>query len=167
VEAIHYRRSIEITRMGCVEIAFKIDPDFANVRAAIQTVLDMTKTYAARDEYPFNVTMNVRFIHNSNCWLSPAYGEGHTCYIEVLSRVKEPHWLAFSGEIAREWLQLPHAMPHWAKEYRHIPGIVDHIKRELGDNITRFNQIKADLGVDPEHMFVNGTLRELFQPTRA
>jgi hypothetical protein len=95
-----------------------------------------------------------------------AYKEGYTCYIEVLSRAREPRWLAFSGEIAREWLQLSHALPHRAKEYRHIPNVVEHIKREMGDNIARFNQIKAALGIDPEHMFVNNTLREVFLPTR-
>ena len=32
VEAIHYRRAIEYTKMGCVEVAFKIDPSFENVK---------------------------------------------------------------------------------------------------------------------------------------
>lgn len=165
VEAIHYRRSIELFRLGCVEIAFKVDDDFANVKWAMQLVLDQTQAYAARGQYPINVTMNVRFVHNSHCWLSPAFGDGHTCYIEILSRTNQPQWEEFSGNIAREWLTLPHALPHWAKEYRHIPGVVEHIRQEMGPNIARFNQIKASLGVDPHHMFVNDTLRELFLPT--
>src|SRR5262249_32151164 len=86
VEAIHYRRGIEQFRLGCLEIALKIDRDFANVKWAIKLVLDQTRAYAARGAYPFNVTLNVRFVHRSNCWLSPAFGEGHTCYIEILSR---------------------------------------------------------------------------------
>jgi hypothetical protein len=162
MEAIHYRRSLEVAKMGCLEIAFKVDPDLSTVKAAMQVAFDMNRHYAARREYPFNVTMNTRFIHNSDCWLSPAFGEGHTCYIEVLSAADPAHWRRFSGEVGREWLTLPHALPHWAKEYKQIPGVTDHIKREMGANIARFNRIKAELKVDPDDMFVNPTLAEVF-----
>jgi hypothetical protein len=59
-------------------------------------------------------------------------------------------------------LTLPQARPHWAKEYRHIPGIVEHIKASYGDNIHRFNHIKERLQVDPAHLFVNDAMREVF-----
>lgn len=71
VEAIHYRRSIEVMRLGCVEVAFKISPDFDTVRWAMQVVFDATRAYAGRGKYPMNVTMNVRFLDSSDCWLSP------------------------------------------------------------------------------------------------
>ena len=148
--------------MGCIEVAFKTDDDFANVRDAIQMCFDVTRRYAARREYPMNVTLNVRFLHNSACWLSPAFGEGHTCYIEVLSRTKDEDWLRYSGEVGREWLALRNAMPHWAKEYAQVPGVIDHIKRQLGSNIARFNTIKADLKMDPDNTFVNTMLAEVF-----
>jgi FAD/FMN-containing dehydrogenase len=164
VEAIHYRRGIETAKMGCVEIAFTPDTAFANVQWAIRLVMEMTNAYAARGEYPMNVTLNVRFIGSSACWLSPAFGDGdgHTCYIEILSSARNHGWAQFSGEVARQWLQLPHARPHWAKEFRHIPGVIEHIRRELGPNIARFNQIKERLQVDPAHMFVNRALKEIF-----
>jgi hypothetical protein len=162
VEAIHYRRAIEYTKMGCVEVAFKIDPHFENVKWAIKEVFKQVKTYARRGEYPLNVTMTVRFINHSNCLLSPAFGEGHTCYIEILGRAKPADWKRFSGQIAQEWLTLPEAMPHWAKEWQHIPNVRQHIKSYLGENIPRFNQIKGQLQVDPTHMFVNPLLEEIF-----
>jgi UDP-N-acetylenolpyruvoylglucosamine reductase len=162
VEAIHYRRAIEYTRMGCVEVAFKIDPHFENVKWAIKEVFKQVKTYARRGEYPLNVVMNVRFINNSNCLLSPAFGGGHTCYIEILGRAKPADWKRFSGQVAQEWLTLPEAMPHWAKEFQHIPNVIQHIKSYLGENIPRFNQIKDQLQVDPTHMFVNPMLEEIF-----
>jgi D-arabinono-1,4-lactone oxidase/FAD binding domain-containing protein len=163
VEAIHYRRAIEYTRMGCVEVAFKVDPYFENVKWAIKQVFRHVKTYARRGEYPLNVVMNVRFIHNSTCWLSPAFGEGHTCYIEILSRARKPaDWKRFSGQVGRDWLTLPQARPHWAKEFQHIPDVIQHIKTSYGENIARFNQIKDQLQVDPTHMFVNPTLEEIF-----
>jgi hypothetical protein len=162
VEAIHYRRAIEYARMGCVEVAFKVDPSFENVKWAIRQVFKQVKTYARRGEYPMNVVMNVRFINNSQCWLSPAFGEGHTCYIEILSRAKQADWKRFSGQVARDWLTLPEARPHWAKEFQHIPDVIQHIKTSYGENITRFNQIKNQLQVDPDNMFVNRTLEEIF-----
>jgi hypothetical protein len=162
VEAIHYRRSIEVTKMWCVEVAFKITPDFEPVKWAMQTVFETTKAYAARGQYPMNVTMNLRFIQNSACWLSPAFGEGHTCYIEILSRTNPKAWEMFSGEVAQQWLQLPQARPHWAKQYQHIPGIIEHIKSKMGTNIAHFHGIKEQLQVDPDQMFVNTTLQEIF-----
>jgi hypothetical protein len=162
VEAIHYRRAIEVTKMGCVEVAFKIDPAFDHVKLAMQTVLDMTRVYAARGDYPFNVTMNVRFIHQSACWLSPAFGPGHTCYVEILSAQHTRGWERFSGEVAQQWFQLPQARVHWAKEFRHIPGVIEHIRRESGPQIARFNAIKERLHVDPDHLFVNDALGEVF-----
>jgi FAD/FMN-containing dehydrogenase len=162
VEAIHYRRGIENANMGCVEIAFKVDPAFENVKWAIRTVFEATNSYAARGEYPMNVTLNVRFIQSSECLLSPAYGEGHTCYIEILSSARNHGWKKFSGEVAQQWLQLPHARPHWAKEFRHIPGVIEYIQREVGPNIARFNQIKERLRLDPDQMFMNRALEEIF-----
>jgi hypothetical protein len=162
VEAIHYRRAIEYTTMGCVEVAFKVDAYFENVKWAIKQVFTRVRTYARRGEYPMNVVMNVRFINNSNCWLSPAFGEGHTCYIEILSRAKQADWERFSGQVAGDWLTLPQARPHWAKEFQHIPDVIQHIKTSYGENIARFNQIKNQLQVDPDNMFVNRTLEEIF-----
>src|SRR6185369_11133434 len=135
-----------------------------NVKWAIRQVFKRVKTYARRYEYPLNVVMNVRFINHSNCWLSPAYGEGHTCYIEILSRTKPRDWYRFSGQVAKDWLTLPQAMPHWAKEWQHIPNIMEHMQNKLGENIRHFNQIKNQLQVDPDNMFINDTLREIFLP---
>lgn len=162
VEAIHYRRSIEITAMGCVEVAFKIDnEDFSGVRFAIEEVVDAVRRWAAVGRYPMNVTLNVRFIHNSDCLLSPASGHGHTCYIEILSRTRQRDWYEFSAEVASAWLTLPRARPHWAKEHRHLPGIVEHVRAAYGAELVEFRRVRSELGVDPEDTFVNGAVGEL------
>ncbi|BAZ11757.1 FAD linked oxidase domain-containing protein [Calothrix sp. NIES-4071] len=162
VEAIHYRRSIEVTKVGCLEIAFKVDPDFENVKKAINIVLEKNREYAAKGKYPLNLTMNVRFINGSQCLLSPAFGEGHTCFIEILSRADQKEWEQFSSEVALQWLKLPKALPHWAKEFEHIPGITTHIRREMGDNINIFNDIKQRLKLDIDNIFMNDLLMKIF-----
>src|SRR5260370_8184863 len=106
--------------------------------------------------------MNVGFIENSDWWLSPAFGEGHTCYIEILSCTNARDWEQFSGEVAQRWLQLPQARLHWAKEFRHIPGVIEHIKGQMGANIARFNQIKEQLHIAHDQMFVNPALHHIF-----
>lgn len=161
VEAVHYRRSIEVARMGCLEVGFKVTPGFEGVRWAIEQVFETTARWAARGEYPINVTMNARFVHNSDCLLSPASGEGHTCYIEILGRAPAPQWEAFSAEVAAAWLTLPRARPHWAKEYRHLPGIIEHVRRAYGDDLTRFAKLRRELAVDPDDTFVNAAVAEL------
>jgi hypothetical protein len=66
---------------------------------------------------------------------------------------------------------LPHGRPGgvdvprpdrlWAKEYRLIPGVVEHVRREMAEEIARFQGVRADLGVDPDDMFVNAAMAEI------
>ena len=162
VEAIHYRRSIEITAMGCVEIAFKVEnDDFDGVRFAIGEAVAAVRRWAAAGRYPMNVTLNVRFIHDSGCLLSPASGDGHTCYVEILARTRQRDWHEFSAEVASAWLTLPRARPHWAKEHRHLPGIVEHVRAAYGAELDEFRRVRSELGVDPDDTFVNEAVGEL------
>src|SRR5262245_64076025 len=78
--------------------------------------------WAARGRYPLNVAVNARFIGSSDALLSPAFGPGVTCYIEALSMEPTEGWTEFSAELAARWLAIPGALPHWAKEFEHVPG---------------------------------------------
>src|SRR5262245_11330891 len=111
--------------------------------------------WAARGRYPLNVAVNARFIGSSDALLSPAFGPGVTCYIEALSMEPTEGWTEFSAELAARWLAIPGALPHWAKEFEHVPGIVGIARAQLGDRLERFLGALESAGTDPEGMFVN------------
>jgi hypothetical protein len=161
--AIHYQDFIELLKVANTEFAIPVASDFSNVKQAWYAVVAMTNALAARGQYPFNLTLNARFIRNSTALLSPALGNEHTCFIEVLSYSKTPGWELFSAAVAREWMKLPGARPHWPKEFQQIPGIIPFLRGALGSNLNRFLAIRDELGVDPGKMFVNPYLdRVLF-----
>jgi hypothetical protein len=159
--AIHYQDFIELLKVANAEFAIPVAADFRNVKQAWRAVVGITNALAARGQFPFNLTLNARFIRNSEALLSPALGNEHTCFIEVLSYFKTPGWELFSAAVAREWMKLPGARPHWPKEFQQIPGIIPFLRGALGSNLTRFLAIRDELGVDPEMMFVNPYLERV------
>src|SRR5262245_36826390 len=90
--AIHYQDFIELLKVANTEFAIPVASDFRNVQQAWQSVVEMTYALAARGQYPFNLTLNARFVRDSQALLSPALGNEHTCFIEVLSYHKTPGW---------------------------------------------------------------------------
>lgn len=158
VEAIHWRNAIEMLRVSCVEFAFKLDPDFETFHQAWQDALEVIDAWAAQGRYPFNMTLNARFVNSSDCLLAPASGPGHTCYIEILSSSPTPFWQEFASAIAARWMKLPGARPHWAKEWGFIPGIETFIGQAYGDQLTQFLAVRDALAVDPQRMFSNDLL---------
>lgn len=158
VEAIHWRNAIEMLRVSCIEFAFKIDPDFETFQQAWQDALEVIDAFAARGRYPFNMTLNARFVNTSDCLLAPSSGPGHTCYIEILSSTPTPCWQEFASAIAVRWMRLPGARPHWAKEWEFIPGIEAFIGQAYGDQLRQFLEVHDAVGADPERMFSNDLL---------
>lgn len=158
VEVVHWRDAIEMLRVSCVEVAFQLDADFATFQRAWQDALDVIDDFATQGRYPFNMTLNARFIKSSDCLLAPALGPGHVCYIEILSSAETPHWQEFASAIALRWMKLPGARPHWAKEWEFIPGIEAFIGRAYAAQLKQFLAIHEALGVDPERRFSNALL---------
>jgi hypothetical protein len=162
VEGIHYRKSIERAKMGCLEFGFSVDAEFQNVQTAWEMAVHLVNQLAAEGRFPLNLTLNARFIKNSDALLSPAFGQQHTCFIEVLSYYKTPGWKEFTSTLAHRWMKLPTARPHWAKEFDHVPGIIPFIRQAYGSNLSKFLQIREELAVDPEKRFVNSLLDQIF-----
>jgi hypothetical protein len=164
-EATHYRACIEVVKkIGCVEFGFPIDPEFDRVRAAWRVTEETIARWAARGRYPINLTVNVRFMGGSDCLLSPAHGNAHTCFFEVLGDATSPDWSQVVTELALAWQDVvPDARPHWPKQHEKIPGIFDSVRASLGDRLERFKAVHARLDVDPDGMFRNAYLdRMLF-----
>lgn len=162
VDAVHYQKWIERMKVECTEFAIPVDPDFAQVRRAWNTVLEALQDHACQGRYPFNLTLNARFIKGSQALLSPAVGRSHTCYIEILSYFKTPGWRQFAVAVAREWMKLPGARPHWAKDFAFIPGIIPFIRAAYGENMRSFLETRERLEVDPQRMFVNPLMEDVF-----
>ena len=106
--------------------------------------------------------IDFRVIAKSDCLLCPASvgGKSHTAYIEVLSFVGNEDYEEAFKEVAQEWMKLG-GIPHWAKQWTFIPGIMDHIRDAYGDNLVKFAKVRKALGVDKQDMFLNKTMREV------
>jgi hypothetical protein len=161
-EAVHFRRWIEVTKCSCVEIGFKVDDDFANAREAFEAATRLVREWAARGRYPLDLTVNVRFTGPSRALLSPCYGPGITCFIEALCMGRNADWEPFTTELCRAWMSDPTALPHWAKEFEHVPGLSETARERLGDRRTRFCAAWRATGVDPAGVFVNPLVQRVF-----
>jgi len=158
--AIHYQAGLKIIRATNAEVAFPIDADFANVKSAWRTVVSKTREYQARRSYPFNMALVARFVRGSGIPLSPAHGQGLMCFIEIMSFADTADWVPFSTDVLAEWLRIPQARPHWAKEARQFSPAL--MREAYGEDLRRFLRIRDDLGVDARNMFVNDYLEEVF-----
>jgi len=83
--AVHYRRWLELCRYSCLEIGFKVDDRFENVRASFEDARRLVAEYAEQGRYPLDLVLNYRFIGPSKALLSPAYGPGLSCYPDALT----------------------------------------------------------------------------------
>jgi L-gulono-1,4-lactone dehydrogenase len=164
VDATHYRNFIELLRNYIMSFAITIDPDFANVRAAWQVVVDKVRERAADGEYPLNLVLEMRVIRNSTVLLSPAFGppDQHHCYFELISFHGTPDCHRFFDEVAHAWMAMPelNARPHWAKYFYEVPGIISYVHRVWGGNVARFAALRE--AVDPDGMFLNPALERIF-----
>lgn len=160
---VHHRRSVDSIRLHNIEIAFKLDDNFESFKQAWQKFEEITATYANAGKYPFNIALNVRFIAKSNALLSPASGAGHTCYIEILSSTGTPDWYDYSGELGEAWLQLPHAAPHWPKQWEHIPNIDHYLHKRYAHRLRQFLDIRQELNVDPHNIFSNKLVERIMR----
>ena len=160
-ESHHYHHWIEMMPAGCLEVGFKADPDVANVRRAWAATERLVEEYARRGLYPLNLTLNVRFIGSSGALLTPAYGDGLTCYAEIMWLGRPEGWQEFSSDLCRAWLEVPGALPHWSKEFEHVDGVVPIMRANLGDRRARFLAALERSGIDPERGFFNPMLRRV------
>jgi len=163
VDAMHYRMFIQLVRCNIMSFAVTVDPEFANVRAAWQVVVDKVRERAAHGEYPLNLVLEMRVIRNSNVLLSPAFGppDQHHCYFELISFRGTPDCHRFFDEVAQEWMAMPQltARPHWAKYFYEVPGIVPYLHRVWGDNLEKFAAIRDKF--DPDGTFLNPALERI------
>jgi hypothetical protein len=164
----HYRHWVEVMPAGCMEVGFKADADLGNVLRAWHASEELVDAYTARRLYPLNLSLNMRFIGSSAALLSPAYGDGLTCYIEIMFMGRPKGWDTFSSELCAAWLSNPGALPHLAKELEHVEDVASTVQANLGARRQRFLAALASTGIDPEGVFFNPLVRRLLgAPERA
>ena len=161
-QALHFRRWVEVRRCLCVEVGFKADDKLENVRQAFKRTTRLVEEWSEKKRYPLDIAVNLRFTGPSRALLSPAYGPGLTCFIEALSMPQNPDWKAFTSDLCFMWLSDATALPHWAKQFEHLPGIDTFIRDRLGDRLTRFQNALRATEIDPNGMFANDLLRRCF-----
>lgn len=169
--AIHWEKFLDAIKINCMEFVFPIRADhledWAKVGECVRFVQRRTAELAQRKLYPFNLSLEMRFITNSDGLLSPAHGHEHTCFMEIVSTDDAVYWKEFSAEVALEWIRIfPTARPHWAKHCQHVPGIVDHIRDVYGENLQEFVKIRKELNVDPNNIFYTQWLGNIFEPSK-
>ena len=125
--------------------------------------MQMVDEWAARGRYPLDLFINLRFVGPSRALLSPAYGPGLTCFIEALSTRRSADWKAFTSEMYSLWFSSdPSALPHWAKEFEHVPGIEFVVREHLGVRLTKFRDALEDTGIDRHGTFVSERIERIF-----
>ena len=152
---IHFQTAIEVMRARNMEIGFDLDEDFDNVRRAWRIALEHVDRFAKKGKWPLNLALNARFLGESRSLLSPAHGRKHTCFVEIMTYKNTPGWDEFVAELGAAWLRLPGAVPHWPKEFEQIPGVFDAIAAHFGSNLRRFAEIRKEIDIDPDDLFVN------------
>lgn len=115
------------------------------------------------NSFPLNLCMEFRVMHKSKALLCPASlgDQDHILYIEVLSTVNTPEVQDYFQTISDGWKNLG-GIPHWQKQWTFLDkdgSMVDYLKEKYGNNLTKFNDVRKALQVDPKDMFVNSVYK--------
>jgi hypothetical protein len=150
-------------RLLDIEVVFDIDESFDTVRRAFAIAAEKVEQWQKNGQYPLNSTLGFRFIKNSDALLSSCKGNTYTCMAEIFSYHKTNQFDVFAGELVEAWLkELPNGRPHWAKAFQYTPNAVPAIREAFGSQLIEFLKVRKEIGVDPDNLFVNDVLAELF-----
>lgn len=115
------------------------------------------------NSFPLNLCMEFRVMKKSKALLCPASigDQEHILYVEVLSIVNTPGVKDYFKAISDGWKKLG-GIPHWHKQWTFLDekgSMVDYLKKMYGGNLTKFNQVRTAIQVDPDNMFVNSVYK--------
>jgi hypothetical protein len=168
VHCADYRFFLDSYKISDIEVIFEIDDRFDSVRNAFAIAAAKIDQWAAAGRYPLNVTLGFRFIKDSDALLSPARGNRITCMVEIFSYHRTDLFETFAGELATEWMaELPRARPHFAKGFQFMKTAIPTMREAFGEQLGSFMDVRTELGVDPDNLFSNTILDELFSIRRS
>ncbi len=142
--------------------------DFSGVMTAWRKAYDQVISMSNQNPpvYPVNISIHLRFINNSDSFLSPANQENastHTCYIEFLSFSQQcQQYQQYGGIVEPQWAALG-GLPNWAKMIQVWPNAaVDaHEKLQARGQLTPF--LSQQQAMDPTGVFKNNYLGQVLQ----
>ena len=110
----------------------------------------------------------MRFIEHSDTLLCPAMvGQATTysVYIQVIL-LRMFHTIEecqdFYTAVANKWFKLG-GVPHWHKEWTFLTNVETHLHEVYDGRLTKFENIRKALDVDPHDLFLNETMKNVFQ----
>ena len=115
----------------------------------------------ADSKYPFTMFMEARFIAHGTSDIDSASFGTHTACLGVESSFKTQDYLAFFTEVAEAWKALG-GIPHWQKQWTFIPNISSYLRERYAEKMTHFLDVRRELDVDPNDMFMNQALTKVF-----
>lgn len=165
--AIHFRKHLDLAKVYDMEFVFDYEGDYTKLQEIIQVVVKHVEQFKTKEQYPLNVSLEMRFMTYSDAYLgtgniaNPEYGgSGHVVCIEVLSLKGTKNWAEFSTSVGQEWMKLG-GVPHLAKQYDHLPTIFDHIRKKMEPQIAAFKKQLENSKMDPTGIYLNKGMRKL------
>ncbi len=119
--------------------------------------------------FPLTLCMEMRVMRKSDCFLCPASivsdNEQYIAYIELLSTVGTPGYEKYFAEVAEAWMKPGlDGIPHWHKQFMFLNSkdcdIFKYIREKYGENLTKFADIRTQLDLDPNDLFLNNTMKK-------
>jgi hypothetical protein len=152
-DALQYQTSF--MKVFDVGYAIPIDGNWDKAKEAWGCVVARLEALAKQRIYPQNLVLHTRFVRSGDALLAPSSRNPKTCYIEILSFHNTPLWEAYREVVERDWLALD-GKPHWGKMYNPARATENYQQAD----IDAFLQVRNAL--DPDQVFVNDHLREIF-----
>ncbi|CAG8697665.1 7760_t:CDS:2, partial [Cetraspora pellucida] len=163
-DAIHFQSGVDYLLCVEQEFCFKVNHDFSNAIDELKHIIKRIYELAAVNKYPLNLSVEFRINKASKCLLAPTYDkdpDAYYCLITLLSVNDTQGYLDFSIEIAERWMKKYNALPHWGKLWEHVPGIIPHMRNNIGKRLDEFEKVRAKYDPD-KYFFDNESLRQLF-----
>jgi FAD/FMN-containing dehydrogenase len=146
-----------------VSVSLPPGDDYRMAIHAWSSAVDLIDQMASEGKYPVNLEMNARIFGPCTTLLGSLPGDrgAETFNIQVTS-FRNKDWEEFALRMMERWMAIPGARPHWAKQFQNLPDIVPRLRALYGENLARFLQLREREGIDPDAVFVNDFLHDLF-----
>jgi len=162
---VHYTGLIDYNPIICnpeCTIGFNNNAEgYAKIAKCIDDARNLIDVYYSRGMSPCVYGINIRFTAASNCLISPANMDNDLImWIEAFAIPKMDGYVQFCNDFNVLMINKYQGMCHWPKSWNYTT--IDTVTKNYGSRLQQFNQIRTKLDVDPTNMFLNTTLRYVF-----